>query len=199
MRPSAIRPRHLALARGERSSGSLRPVRTSSWVTTSGSSAAPPAATRRSASRNSRDVGDAVLEQVADPAACRRPAGRRRSAPRRTGRASAAPRPATACGSRARRCTPSSVNVGGIRTSTTQTSGWCSLDGAQQRLAVVDRVDDLEAALRRAAARGPRAAARRPRRSRLAWQLHSQGRSRRRAGSNDAGRRRRRGRGRAGR
>ena len=62
-------PEHLALARGERFERVLRPERTSSWVTTSGSSAAPPAATRRSASRNSRDVGDAVLEQVADAAA----------------------------------------------------------------------------------------------------------------------------------
>ena len=60
--PSTSRSRVGQLARADR----RRRRRPSSCETTSGSSAEPPSPTRRTASRKSSDVGDAVLEQVAD-------------------------------------------------------------------------------------------------------------------------------------
>ena len=88
-------------------------------------------------------VGDAVLQQVADARACRRRAARWRSAPRRTARARGCR--SRASGSRissaARR--PSSVNVGGMRTSTTARSGWCRSTASTSSVGVADRGDDL--------------------------------------------------------
>ena len=79
------------------------------------------------------DVDDPVLEQVADPAPARRRAGRRRRTPPRTGTGSAPACP----GSRRRASTaarrPSSVKVGGIRTSTTDDVGPVLGDGLDQR------------------------------------------------------------------
>ena len=115
-------------------------------MTTSGSSAAPPEATRRSASRNSSHVGHAVLEQVADPA---------RVAGDQIDRVALLDvlgehqdrhvRPLLADHERGldalvveRRRHPH-VDDAHVRL--------VLGDGAQQRLAVVDRVDDLEAAL----------------------------------------------------
>ena len=67
MRPSAMSAEHLALAWRQRGRAGRAGGRgPSSCATTSGSSAVPPSPTRRTASRNSRDVGDAVLQQVAD-------------------------------------------------------------------------------------------------------------------------------------
>ena len=89
------------------------------------------------------DVGDAVLEQVADARRCRRRAARWRSAPRRTARARGC-RPSASCrriSSAARR--PSSVWVGGMRTSTTARSGWCRSTTPQQLVGVADGRDDL--------------------------------------------------------
>ena len=53
--------------------------------------------------------------------------------------------------------------------------GLVLLDRSDERLAVLDSGDDLEAGFGRAAARSLPAGGRRPRRSRLAWQLHSKG------------------------
>ena len=91
-------------------------------ATTSGSSTVPPAATRRTASTNSRDVGDPVLEQVADRALRRWPAARGRRAARRTATAPAPGSPAVPSRAAIAARSPSSVNVGGSRTSTTAAS-----------------------------------------------------------------------------
>ena len=144
-RPSAISA-STSRSRGvSASSGSSRRRRPSSCATTSGSSAEPPSPTRRTRVDEALDVGDAVLQQVADALGVRRRAARARSPPRRTGRARA--RRSRASSARiccaARR--PSSVWVGGMRTSTIATSGLCARDLAQQVVGVAGLADDLEA------------------------------------------------------
>ena len=86
-----------------------------------------------------------VLEQVADRRRCRRRAAPGRRAARRAGRAPAPAGPGTSRRAASAACRPSSVKVGGSRTSTTATSGRCSSRAGEQLRAVVDRRDDLEA------------------------------------------------------
>ena len=144
-RPSAISAEHLGLARRQRGRAGRSP-------------AADRAAARRPRGRarcrrrrpgdrveELRDVGDPVLEQVADALGVAGDAGRSRSAPRRTGEARA-PRPRGYCArmtSAAR--TPSSVWVGGIRTSTTHDVRAVLGDRAAAAGRRRRRGDDLEA------------------------------------------------------
>ncbi len=137
----------LALAGGEPVDGLAARRRAMHLATTSGSRTVPPARTRRTPSTNSRDVGDPVLEQVADA----RP---RRSASSVAGvgvldvlrehqdRGTPAARARTAIAARR----PSSVCVGGIRTSTHGAVRPRARRARSARsLAVVDGRDDREA------------------------------------------------------
>ena len=142
-RPSAISASTSRSRAVSRSSGS-------SWrpgqivATTSGSSTVPPAATRRTASTNSRDVGDPVLEQVADRALA---AGQQlagvelldvlRQHQHREARAAAA-RAAIAARS------PSSVNVGGMPYVDDGDVGVGVAQRPVERRGVVDRRHDVE-------------------------------------------------------
>ena len=67
-RPSAISESTVRSRGVNRSSGSCRRARASSWLTTSGSSTVPPAPTSRTESTNSVKFGHPVLQQVADAA-----------------------------------------------------------------------------------------------------------------------------------
>ncbi len=108
----------------------------------------PPAATRRTASRNSRDVGDPVLQQVADARRAAADAARWRSAPRRTARSTRiGQRRARARGPPARPAGPRRCSVGGIRTSTTARSGRCSSTASTRPGPSPDRGDRLDAAV----------------------------------------------------
>ena len=64
-RPSAISAR-TSRSRGGQVGQRVARLRASSWATTSGSSAVPPAATRSQRVDELGHVGDPVLEQVAD-------------------------------------------------------------------------------------------------------------------------------------
>ena len=122
-RPSAIsastsRSRGVSL-----SSGRPRVRRENSCATTSGSSAVPPSATRRTASRKSATSHDPVLEQVADPSG---PVGQQlgaRTSARRTGRRRGSPFRARAGGARSPRAGPRRGMSGGRRMSTIARSG----------------------------------------------------------------------------
>ena len=128
---------HLALAlgeRGERAVGVAR--RRPGAATTFGSSAEPPRATRSAAVEELADVEHAVLEQVAEAAEARR--------------ASTAcvvsmcwestSTPTSGCASLDRRAAraPSSVNVGGIRMSSTDEVGAVAGDRGEQAVGVAD-------------------------------------------------------------
>ena len=89
------------------------------------------------------DVGDPVLQQVADARRCRRPAARWRSAPRRTARGRGCRPRASGPGSASAARRPSSVWVGGMRTSTTARSGLVALDDVEQRVGVAHGGHDL--------------------------------------------------------
>ena len=138
---------HLALARGElrRAGRRSRRLREQRRRRPSGSSAEPPSATRRTRRGELLDVGDAVLEQVADALGASRPSS---SSARPTSTYwESTSTPTSGCAARissaARR--PSSVWVGGIRMSTIATSGLCARTCAQQLVGVAGLSDDLEA------------------------------------------------------
>ena len=115
-----------------------------------------PAATRRERVDEVVEVGDAVLEQVAEPLGALGEQLRRDARRRRAGRGQRCRR--RGCRARiscaARR--PSSVWVGGIRMSTIATSGSCCVDLAQQLVGVAGLGRRPRARPRRAAARCPR-------------------------------------------
>ena len=85
---------------------------------------------------------------------------------------------------------PSSVWVGGMRMSTIATSGLCIADVAQEVVGVAGLCDDLEARVRRAGARSPRAAGPSRRRARRSTPAPSVETCSGAAGSRAAGRRR---------
>ena len=173
LRPSAISA-STSRSRGvSRSSGSRRRERASSCATTSGSSAVPPAPTRRTRLDELADVGDAVLQQVADAAGV---AGEQLGGValldvlRQHEDADVGP---PARGSRSPARSPSSVCVGGMRTSVTTRSGWWrSTAAAARRHRRPWRPPPRRH--RRGCGSGRPAAARSPRRSRSARQLHEQ-------------------------
>ena len=124
VRPSAISS-STSRSRGEsRSTGSSPRLRPTSSATTSGSSAEPPSATRRDGGDELVDVGDAVLEQVAEPLGAVAEQLDRVACARRAARGRARPSPGASRGSRCAARMPSSVCVGGMRMSTIATSGW---------------------------------------------------------------------------
>ena len=138
-------PEHLALARGElveRRRALAAAEQLGDDLGVERGAAGGDAPQRR---RGTRDVGDAVLEQVADAlaAAAEQVGGvalldvLAEDEDRHVGVA--------ARGSRRAARTPSSVWVGGMRTSTMARSGSCSSTAAMQRVGVADRGDDLVA------------------------------------------------------
>ena len=136
--------------------------RPSSWATTSGSRAVPPSPTRRIGVEELADVGDPVLEQVADAARRRRRAGRRRSAPRRTGTGPGSASPGRrARGPPARPAGPRRCGWAACRTSTIGQVGAVAASTARDQLgAVADLATTSIPAVGQAAGHDPRAAAR---------------------------------------
>ena len=120
-RPSAISA-STSFSRGV-SAASRSCRRPTKCATTSGSSAVPPLATRRTASTNASDVHHAVLEQVADAAAAVGEQLARVASPRRTARRSRIAVSGARSRSSSAARSPSSRNVGGMRMSTIAMSG----------------------------------------------------------------------------
>ncbi len=133
-RPSAISP-STSFSRGVRSAMPRRWLARRSWDTTSGSSTVPPAATRVSASRNSLTSAIRSFSRYPTPserAASSLPAYRVSTYWENTST------PTFGCAARTSMAarSPSSVSVGGIRTSTTATSGWCAATAGSSPSAV---------------------------------------------------------------
>ena len=123
--------------------------RPSSCATTSGSTTVPPAATRRSGvERTRRASSDAVLEQVADAVRALARAARARAAASTYCDSTRTPTSGCSAGSARRPRRPSSVWVGGMRMSTTATSGSARSHRSPEPVGVADRRDDLEARVR---------------------------------------------------
>ena len=125
-RPSAISAEDLALARRQLVERSRLARRPTMRCTTSGSSAEPPRATRRTASMNSARVADAVLEQVADAVGAVADQLERVAVLEELGQHDDARPRAARRGSRCAARRPSSVRSGGIWMSVMTTSGLCA-------------------------------------------------------------------------
>ena len=143
----------------------------------SGRATEPPAATRRIASAKLVELGDAVLEQVADALGAGRRAARSRSPTSTCWESTSTPTRGCAAriASAARR--PSSVWVGGIRMSTIATSGGSRSTCSSSASAVAALGRPRRSPPRPAAARRPRAAASCRRPALPAWDLRSQSRA----------------------
>ena len=130
----------------------------------------------RRASTNAAHVAHPLLEQVADPALAGGRAARPCRPARRTGRGSGRRGPGSVARASIAARMPSSVNVGGSRTSTIARSGlWPAMIRSRPG-AVLGLRDHVDVRARAAARRCPRAAAPGPRRSRPARQLRADGR-----------------------